>query len=49
MFMQSSLFILMHNMFFVQTLDPKLEKQLGKIRDSAPKYSLWTKIKVIYR
>ena len=31
-----------------QTLDdPELEAQLGKIRDSAPKHSLWTKVKVI--
>ena len=29
-----------------QSLDPELEAELGRIRDTAPKYGVWTKIKV---
>ncbi|CAI8037287.1 Prodigiosin synthesizing transferase PigC [Geodia barretti] len=31
-----------------QSLDPELEAELGRIRDTAPKYGVWTKIKVLY-
>lgn len=30
-----------------QSLDPELEAQLGRIRDTAPKYGLWTKMVVV--
>ena len=30
-----------------QSLDPNLESQLGEINKTAPKYSIWTKLKVI--
>lgn len=30
-----------------QSLDPSLEAELGLIRDSAPRYSLWHKFKLI--
>ena len=29
-----------------QSLDPELEAELGRIGDTAPKYGVWTKIKV---
>ena len=29
-----------------QSLGPEIEAQFGSIRDSAPKYSVWTKIKL---
>ena len=35
------------NLLLLQSLDPELEAQLGKIKDSAPKYSIWTKVKVL--
>ena len=35
------------NLLLFQSLDPELEAQLGKIKDSAPKYSIWTKVKVV--
>ena len=31
-----------------QTLDPDLEAELGRIRDTAPRYRIWTKFKVQY-
>ena len=30
----------------MQSLDPDLEAELGRIKDTAPKYGIWTKIKV---
>lgn len=36
-----------YNLLLFQSLDPELEAQLGKIKDSAPKYSIWTKVKVV--
>ena len=30
-----------------QTLDPELEKEIGSIQDSAPRYSVWTKLKLL--
>ena len=29
-----------------QSLEPELEAELGRIRDTAPKYGVWTKMKV---
>ena len=31
-----------------QSLDPGLEAELGSIQKSAPKYSLWTKMKLVF-
>ena len=33
-------------MHCVQSLDPDLEAELGRIKDTAPRYGLWTKFKV---
>ena len=30
-----------------KALDPKLEAELGLIKDSAPQYSMWHKLKLI--
>ena len=35
-----------HTFTHIQSLDPDLEAELGKIQDTAPRYNLWTKMKV---
>ena len=30
----------------MQSLDPDLEAELGRIKDTAPRYGMWTKCKV---
>ena len=39
-------YVCMYVCVCLQSLEPELEAQLGEVNKTAPKYSIWTKVKV---